>query len=118
MDVKQLLSGSGAVFFDGAMGTLLQEKGLKLGELPELINLKKPEVVLEIHQGYLAAGAQIITTNTFGANDLKLKNTGFSVEEVVDAGVSLARQAANGHQALVALDIGPLGELLEPMGTL
>lgn len=118
MDVKQLLDNQGVVIFDGAMGTMLQANGLKLGELPELLNLKQPEVVLEIHQGYIAAGAQIITTNTFGANQLKLKNTGYSVEAVIDAGVSLAKQAIGNRQVLVALDIGPLGELLEPMGTL
>lgn len=116
MDVNQLL-GSKTVIFDGAMGTMLQEKGLEPGTLPELMNLKAPDVVLAIHQGYRSAGAQIITANTFGAHELRLKDTGFTVEEVIDAGVSLAKEAA-GSEALVALDIGPLGVLLEPYGTL
>lgn len=98
------------IFFDGAMGTMLQSAGLKAGELPETWNLKKPEEVLKIHKMYAEAGADIICTNTFGANSLKFNN----VDEVVKAGVRLAREAGK----KVALDIGPTGKLLKPMGEL
>lgn len=105
------------LILDGAMGTLLQQRGLPPGKLPELFCLTHGDVVCDIHRSYLEAGSQVIYTNTFGANRLKLAGSGHSVAEVVSAAVKLARQAA-GHSALVALDIGPLGELLEPMGSL
>ncbi len=108
--------GKELLFFDGGMGTQLQEKGLEAGELPDLWNLTHPDVVRQIHRDYRAAGAQVLTTNTFGANRLKLEGSGRTVEEVVSAGVALAREAAEG--ALVALDVGPLGKLLKPFGTL
>ncbi len=106
------------VLLDGAMGTVLQKKGLRPGGRPELLNLTDPETIRSVHREYIAAGARIIYTNTFGANGLKLRSTGHSVEEVVSAGVAVAREAAAGTDTLVALDVGPLGELLEPMGTL
>lgn len=106
------------VIMDGAMGTVLQQRGLPPGGQPELLNLTNPTLIRGIHWDYLAAGSQIIYANTFGANALKLARTGHSVEEVVGAGIAVAREAAIGTKGLVALDIGPLGELLEPMGTL
>ncbi len=106
------------VFLDGAMGTVLQQRGLPPGGQPELLNLTDPELLLSIHRDYIAAGSEIIYANTFGANGLKLRSSGHSVEEVVTAAVSIARRAAEGTGARVALDIGPLGELLEPMGSL
>ncbi len=117
MDVKKALK-KGIMICDGAMGTMLQEKGLKIGELPETYNITAPELIMEIHKGYIAAGANIITTNTFGANKIKLKNSGYSVEEIIHAGVSNAQKAIGDQHIFVALDIGPLGELLEPMGSL
>ena len=102
---------------DGAMGTMLQRKGLPVGMAPELAGLEHPDWLLEIHRAYLAAGAQVATANTFGASALKLAGTGCTPEAVIAANVSLARQAV-GDRALVALDIGPLGQLLEPTGTL
>lgn len=106
------------LIFDGAMGTMLQNRGLALGELPEALNIKSPESIIEIHQVYIEAGSQVITTNTFGANELKLKGSGYSVEEVIQAAVANARKAIGDRNIYIALDIGPIGELLEPMGTL
>jgi 5-methyltetrahydrofolate--homocysteine methyltransferase len=110
--------GKRLVFFDGGMGTLLQEKGLAAGELPELWNLEHPESIENIHRAYLDAGADIIKTNTFGANGAKLRGCGHSVSEIVTAAVGLAKKAAAEKDALVAMDIGPTGKLLRPMGDL
>ena len=106
------------LFLDGAMGTMLQRGGMKPGELPELLNLTNPALLEGIHRQYIEAGSQVIYANTFGANSRKLRRTEHTVAEVVAAGVAAAKRAAEGAGALVALDIGPLGELLEPMGTL
>ena len=105
------------IFLDGAMGTMLQRKGLQPGENPELLNLTRPEWMQDIHAAYVEAGSNIVYANTFGANGRKLAGTGHTVEEVVSAAVRNAK-AAVGDRALVAVDMGPLGELLEPMGTL
>ncbi len=105
------------LLLDGAMGTMLQAAGLKPGEHPEVFGLRHPEVVEEIHRRYLRAGSGVLYTNTFGASRYKLAGTGVSVEQAVSAGIAAARRAAEG-KALVALDLGPIGELLEPLGTL
>ena len=109
--------GKKILFLDGGMGTLLQERGLQPGELPETWNLVNPEPVIEIHKAYLEAGADIILANTFGANGLKFPD---NLEEIVAAGVKNAKQAVaeSGREAFVALDLGPTGKLLKPMGTL
>ena len=106
------------LFLDGAMGTVLQQRGLPPGGQPELLNLTDSDLIQGVHRAYIQAGSQVIYTNTFGANRLKLKRTGHSVDEVVGAAVAAAKRAAQGTETLVALDIGPLGELLEPMGSL
>ena len=106
------------ILLDGAMGTVLQQRGLPPGGQPELLNLTDPELLKSVYRDYIAAGSQVIYTNTFGANALKLARTGRSVEEIVTAAVSVAREAAVGTGVRVALDMGPLGELLEPMGSL
>lgn len=108
----------GIVLLDGAMGTVLQQRGLPPGGCPELLNLTRPELLEEIHRDYIAAGSQVIYANTFGANALKLAHTGKSVDEVVSAAVAIAKRAAAGTGVKVALDMGPLGTLLEPMGSL
>ena len=105
------------VILDGAMGTVLQQRGLPPGGQPELLNLTEPALLRSVYEEYVDAGSQVVYTNTFGANGLKLERTGRSVAEVVTAAVQLAKEAV-GSRALVALDIGPLGELLEPMGSL
>ena len=106
------------LILDGGMGTVLQQRGLPPGGQPELLNLTQPELLESIHREYIDAGSRVIYTNTFGANGLKLAKTGHSVEEIVTAAVAIAKKAAAGTGARVALDVGPLGELLEPMGTL
>jgi 5-methyltetrahydrofolate--homocysteine methyltransferase len=112
--------GKEVILFDGAMGTVLQQRGLKAGDVPEKLNIEKSKEIVEIHKSYLKAGAEILTTNTFGANALKMEEIDYSVEEVISAAVENARKAVveSGIEAAVALDMGPLGELLEPMGSL
>ncbi|MDD7517324.1 homocysteine S-methyltransferase family protein [Ruminococcus flavefaciens] len=112
-----LLESSNFVFLDGGMGTMLQSHGIKTEHVPELLNLTDPEAIMKIHRLYVESGADIIYANTFGANRFKLAKSGHTVEEVVSAGVKNARTAAAG-KALVALDMGPIGQLLEPAGTL
>jgi 5-methyltetrahydrofolate--homocysteine methyltransferase len=107
--------GKKILFFDGAMGTMLQAKGLGVGELPETWNVTHPEVVQSIHKAYVEAGAQIIKTNTFGANALKYQGTTYSVATLVEAAVKNAKAAG---APLVALDLGPTGKLLAPYGDL
>ncbi len=93
------------VFFDGAIGWILLRKGLKAGQRPDIMNIIAPEAVLEIQRSYYEAGSDILLTNTLGANAVALKDTGYSVEEIIRAGVSIAREAGMG-QTLTALDIG------------
>ena len=104
------------LLFDGAMGTMLEKYGLKRGELPESYNILHPEIIEKIHCEYFEAGSDVITTNTFGANSYKLKNSQYTVEEIVVSAVKIARKVAG--QRLVALDIGPIGQLMEPYGIL
>ncbi|MBE7062778.1 MAG: homocysteine methyltransferase [Ruminococcaceae bacterium] len=108
-----LTFGKKLLFIDGAMGTMLGETA----GVPEMLCLEDPDRIRRIHKSYVESGADIITTNTFGANRLKLSGTGRSVEEVVKRAVEIAREAAESHAA-VTLDIGPTGALLRPMGTL
>ncbi len=117
MEFRELLRTPGPVILDGGLGTMLQAKGLKLGEYPELAALEHPDWLLDIHRSYAEAGTQILCANTFGANREKLRRTGKTVEEVIPPSVAIAREAA-GDRALVALDLGPIGQLLEPTGTL
>lgn len=115
MDIREEL-GRRIIFFDGGLGSLLQERGLKPGELPETWNLTRPEVLYDIHRAYLDAGADIILANTFGANGFKYDN----LEEIVTAAIVNAKKAVadSGRKAYVAFDMGPTGKLLKPMGTL
>ena len=106
------------IFFDGAMGTMLQSKGMKIGAIPELLNVEKPEWIIDIHRQYIEAGADVIYANTFSANAYKLADCGYRVEDIIKAGLENARKACEGTDTLVALDIGPIGRLLEPTGSL
>lgn len=111
----------GFVYFDGGMGTLLQEKGLRAGEIPEYWNVTHPEIIQEIHEMYLQAGADIVTTCTFGANPLKLKEAGseISLRQIIEAAVGNAKKAVEtAGKGYVALDIGPSGKLMKPLGDL
>ena len=118
MDLKTLLQNKEFVLLDGAMGTLIQKSGACYDHSPETLNLTRPELIQSFHRAYIEAGADIVYTNTFGANAYKLAESGCSVEEVISAAVNNARAAAEGTDALVALDIGPVGMLLEPAGSL
>jgi len=100
------------------MGTVLQQRGLPPGGQPELLNLTNPDLLISVYRDYIDAGSQVIYANTFGASTPKLQRSGHSVEEIVSAAISVARTAAAGTDVKVALDMGPLGELLEPMGSL
>lgn len=104
------------VFMDGGMGTMLQEKGLPPGELPERWNLSHPQVVEDIHRAYLKAGSDIVTTNTFGANVLKYDEE--ELKNIVFAAVDNAKKASFKEDQFVALDVGPTGKLMEPWGDL
>ena len=106
------------LFIDGAMGTELQKRGLKPGDMPDLMNISAPDAVQEIHELYIKAGSDIICTNTFGANAFALRDTNHTPEEIISAAVSIAKRAAGGAKTKVALDIGPIGQLLEPVGDL
>ena len=122
MNIREKL-GRERLFFDGGTGTLLQAQGLKGGELPETWNLLYPERIAALHRAYLEAGADIICTNTFGANALKFPAGGqFDLEAIVKAGVEIARSAraevGRESDAYIALDMGPTGKLLKPMGEL
>ena len=125
--------GKELLFFDGGMGTLLQERGLAPGELPETWNIARPQVIREIHRSYVEAGSDIVLTNTFGANALKFHAEDCSLEQTVKAAVRLVKEAAEEADAAAAetscadndkrtvytaLDIGPTGKLLKPMGDL
>ncbi|MEG1953058.1 MAG: homocysteine S-methyltransferase family protein [Hydrogenoanaerobacterium sp.] len=115
--VTELLKNS-YVLLDGAMGTMLQKNGLKLGELPEAYNIEKPDLIKKISTAYAKAGAMVLSTNTFGANAHKLKNSPYSVKEIIAAGVKITKEVAAKYGCLTALDIGPIGEMLQPLGSL
>lgn len=115
--------GKELLFMDGGTGTLLQEKGLKPGELPEKWNLERMEDVIDIHRQYYEAGSDIVLSNTFGANALKFHDSEYELEDVVTAAVVNVKEAAqlgvhDGREVYAGLDIGPTGKLLKPMGDL
>lgn len=115
--------GKEILFFDGGMGTLLQAEGLKPGELPETWNIERSAQVTEIHRKYIEAGSDIILTNTFGANALKFHETDYSLKDIVEAAVEHVKAAVrtgtrDGRRIYTALDVGPTGKLLKPVGDL
>lgn len=118
MSFKDLL-GKQMLFFDGATGTQLQARGLQAGELPERWNFTHPEIIEAVHKDYLAAGANILKTNTFGANPIKLAETDLDCKATITAAVTIAKKACAGTiDKFVALDLGPTGKLLAPYGDL
>lgn len=117
MDINKLFNENEFVLLDGGMGTMLQRYGIKTGEIPELLNITSPETIEKIHTQYLDAGSLIVYTNTFGANRYKLSDSGYTVDDIVGAGVDIALKACK-DRGYVALDIGPLGKLMEPTGDL
>ena len=118
MPIREVFDRKRFVLLDGGMGTQLQTRGLQPGQKPELAALEMPDTLTAIHADYARAGADILLANTFGANAKKLAGCPCTVEQVVSASIACARSAAAETGALVALDIGPLGELLVPAGTL
>lgn len=113
---KKLLQEKEFIILDGAMGTMLQARGLNPGEIPELLTITNPDLITDIHKEYIAAGADVIYACTFGANGYKLKGSGYTTQQVIAAAVADAKAAALGTKALVALDCGPIGRLMEPNG--
>ena len=118
MQVNELFKQSNTILLDGGMGTMLQAAGLKLGARPEELNITDPALIEGIHGQYAAAGSRIVNANTFGASAHKLAGSAYTLEQVITAGIENCKHACAPYGALTALDVGPLGELLEPSGTL
>ena len=118
MQASELFNQPNTILLDGGMGTMLQAAGMKLGTRPEDLNLENPELIRSIHAKYAAAGSRVVNANTFGASPHKLADSKYTLEEVITAGIANCKQAVAPYGALVTLDVGPLGELLEPSGTL
>ena len=115
--------GKELLYFDGGMGTLLQSRGLKPGELPEVWNLEHTEEIIDIHRQYFEAGSDIVLSNTFGANAIKFHDSEYQLKDIVTAGIQNVKKAAkagvhDGREVYTALDVGPTGKLLKPMGDL
>ena len=106
------------ILLDGAMGTMIQKSGAGYRHSPETLNLSRPELITSFHRAYIEAGADIVYANTFGANSYKLAGSGFSTERIIKAAIQNAKKACEGTDALVALDIGPVGMLTEPAGAM
>lgn len=121
--MKRLL-GRKIIICDGAMGTMLQSKGIDAGPIPELLNFTHVESLQELFEAYYESGSDLVCTNTFGANRLKLKGTGYSVEQVITQAVNIAREVADRYnkgikpEKFVALDLSTIGKLMEPAGEL
>lgn len=118
MQANELFDRPNTILLDGGMGTMLQAAGLKLGARPEELNITDPALIESIHARYAAAGSRIINANTFGASAHKLAGSEYTLEEIIAAGIANCKRACAPYGALAALDVGPLGELLEPNGTL
>ena len=118
MQASELFNQPNTILLDGGMGTMLQAAGMKLGTRPEDLNIENPELIRSIHAKYAAAGSRVVNANTFGASPHKLADSKYTLEEVITAGIANCKQAVALYGALVTLDVGPLGELLEPSGTL
>ena len=118
MQASELFHQPNTILLDGGMGTMLQAAGMKLGTRPEDLNIENPELIRSIHAKYAAAGSRVVNANTFGASPHKLADSKYTLEEVITAGIANCKQAVAPYGALVTLDVGPLGELLEPSGTL
>ena len=118
MDFNNFINNKEFILLDGAMGTLIQKSQVQYKSVPETLNITHPELITSFHKSYIDSGSDIIYSNTFGANSYKLKNSGYTVEEIIKAGIENAKNATKNSDTLVALDIGPIGQLLEPTGVL
>lgn len=117
-DFKSLLENNEFVLLDGAMGTLIQKSGAKYDHVPEELNMTEPDLIASFAKAYVGAGSQIVYANTFGANSYKLEESQYSVQEIIPAAIANAKKGVAGTGALVALDMGPIGQLVEPAGSL
>ncbi len=106
------------IFLDGGMGTMLQRQGVDLGKVPEVLNITHPEVVQAVQKMYIDAGSDIISTCSFGVNEHKIQGCGYTVEELIGAAVKNAKAVTAGTDVKIALDLGPIGRMLEPNGNL
>lgn len=118
VDFRELLKNKEFVLLDGAMGTMIQKSGVEYDSVPETLNITHPKLIESFHKSYVDAGSDVVYANTFGANAYKLKDSGYTVEEIIGAGVRNAKEAVSGTGALVALDLGPVGQLMEPAGAM
>lgn len=121
LNIRDLLNQKDKmIMLDGGMGTMLQKAGVPMGKVPEALNITHPEAIIDIHKQYIAAGSDVIYANTFSGNRYKLSYCEYSVDEIVTSGIVNAKRAVaeSGRDVLVALDVGPIGELLEPNGYL
>ncbi len=114
--ILEALKSESFIILDGAVGTELKKYGMKAGETSEQMNISHPDWVIDIASKYAKAGSMVIAANTFGINRIKLAETGKNVEEEIIRAVSIARRAVSQTNAAVSLDIGPIGQLLEPNG--
>lgn len=118
VDFRELLKNKEFVLLDGAMGTLIQKSDVEYDSVPETLNITHPKLIESFHKSYVDAGSDVVYANTFGANAYKLKDSGYTVEEIIGAGVRNAKEAVSGTDTLVALDLGPVGQLMEPAGAM
>ena len=116
--IEKLFGNPDFIILDGGFGTMLQQSGAEVGKVPEVLNITRPEIVQDIHRKYIEAGADVIYTCSFGINDYKIEGCGYTVEELTSAAVKNAAEAAVGTDVKIALDIGPIGRLVEPNGNL
>ena len=114
------LIGKKLIYLDGGMGSVLQQKGLQAGELPEILNITNPQLIQEIHYEYYLSGSNVTYSNTFGANKLKYEDTEHDYKELIVAAIDNVRVARerleDRDEKFIALDVGPIGKLLKPVG--
>ena len=118
MDFKTLLKSREFLFLDGATGTLIQKSGVSYDHNPETLNMTHPDLITSFHRAYIDAGSDLVYANTFGANSYKLEGCGYTTDAIIKAALQNAKAATEGTEVLVALDVGPIGQLLEPAGAL
>jgi len=118
VDFKTLLKSREFLFLDGATGTLIQKSGVSYDHNPETLNMTHPDLITSFHRAYIDAGSDLVYANTFGANSYKLEGCGYTTDAIIKAALQNAKAATEGTEVLVALDVGPIGQLLEPAGAL
>ncbi len=117
-DLKSLLENNEFILLDGAMGTLIQKSGATYEHVPETLNMTEPDLIASFAKAYADAGSNIVYANTFGANSYKLEGCGYETKDIIQAGIRNAKKGVEGTDTLIALDVGPIGQLVEPAGSL